>query len=63
MCPPMADTATEVRVVAAAEPVSLAAEANGAVRPGLDAGRRPRRQRRRHRANARSSWIIGKYFG
>jgi phage-related minor tail protein len=33
MCPPMADTATEVRVVAAAEPGSLAAEANAAVRP------------------------------
>ncbi|HEY8859352.1 MAG TPA: hypothetical protein VIM27_07855 [Gaiellales bacterium] len=48
----MADTATEVRVVAAAEPGSLAAESNGAVRHGLDAGRRPRRQRRRHRGNA-----------
>jgi hypothetical protein len=33
MWPPMADTATAVRVVAAAEPGSLAAEANGAVRP------------------------------
>ena len=29
----MADTATDVRVVAAAEPGSLAAEANAAVRP------------------------------
>ena len=33
MCPPMPDTATAVRVVAAAEPGSLAAEANAAVRP------------------------------
>jgi hypothetical protein len=32
MCPPMADTVTDVRVVAAAEPGSLA-EANAAVRP------------------------------
>jgi hypothetical protein len=32
MWPPMADTATAVRVVAAAEPGSLAAEANAAVR-------------------------------
>ena len=33
MCPPMADTATDVRVVPAAEPGSLAAEAKAVVRP------------------------------
>ena len=46
MCPPMGDTATDMRVVAAAEPGSLAAGACGCA-PGLDASRRSCRQRRR----------------
>ena len=61
MCTPMADTATDVRVVAAAEPGSLA-EANAAVRPvsmpvvdrvasGVGTGVTP------------IVLIIGKYFG
>jgi hypothetical protein len=48
----MADTVTDVRVVAAAEPGSLARRGERGCAPRLDAGRRPRRRRRRHRGNA-----------
>jgi hypothetical protein len=47
MCPLMADTANDVRVVAAAE-TGIARRRGRARAPRLDAGRRPRR----HRGNA-----------